>query len=261
MARKYVNPAGSAPAVPVGALDEARAAAKIAADQLREAEDADPGAPGWNELHATAHRAARVATHRVETLERQAAERLERAGKRAAAVKAAAKDLTAMGTALAASRDQVAAAAAEHLRSLAALTVAAAEHNSRMAEARAVLAAKGLQVSGDEDAEHEEGILDAGGLRAAGTDWTPLDAAGVIAHGLRLVFAAAGPAHPFAGIGRYTWRAHEVEHRADGLKVPTLADAGAAAAESPRRARTARPSARSMSAPVEGDAGPVRRGR
>ena len=34
-------------------------------------------------------------------------------------------------------------------------------------------------------------------------------------------------------VGKYSWRAYEVEHRADGLKVPTLADAGAAVPEAP----------------------------
>ena len=62
-----------------------------------------------------------------------------------------------------------------------------------------------------------------------------MPAAGVVAHGLRQVFGAAGPLHPLAEVGRFTWRAHEVEARADGLKVPTLADAGAAVPEAPPR--------------------------
>ena len=42
--------------------------------------------------------------------------------------------------------------------------------------------------------------------------------------------------HPLAEVGKFTWRAHEVEARADGLKVPSLADAGAVAPEAPPRA-------------------------
>ena len=62
-----------------------------------------------------------------------------------------------------------------------------------------------------------------------------MPAAGLVAHGLRQVFSAAGPLHPLADLGRYAWRPHEVEARPDGLKVPTLADAGAVAPEAPPR--------------------------
>ena len=87
----------------------------------------------------------------------------------------------------------------------------------------------------DEGAEHAEGVLDGPGLRAGGTDWTPVPAAGVVAHGLRQVFGPAGALHPLAEVSRYAWRPHEVEARADDLKVPTLADAGAVAPEAPPR--------------------------
>ena len=84
--------------------------------------------------------------------------------------------------------------------------------------------------------EHAEGVLDGPGLRAGGTDWTPVPARGVVAHALRQVFGRK--ARCTAGeVGKYRWRPHEVEHRADGLKVPTLADAGAVAPEAPRRVR------------------------
>jgi len=87
-----------------------------------------------------------------------------------------------MATALAASRDQVAAAAAEHLRTLAGLASAGSEHNARLAEARARVAELGLRVRDDlvdEGQDHAEGVLDAGGLRADGTDWLPVDAGGL----------------------------------------------------------------------------------
>jgi hypothetical protein len=43
------------------------------------------------------------------------------------------------------------------------------------------------------------------------------------------VFASYGPLHPLAEVGKYTWRSHEVEARADGLKVPALTSAVPAA--------------------------------
>ena len=70
--------------------------------------------------------------------------------------------------------------------------------------------------------------------RAASTG-LPVPAAGVVAHALRQVFGRESPLHPLAEVGQYTWRPHEVEARADGLKVPTLADAGAVAPEAPPR--------------------------
>jgi hypothetical protein len=78
--------------------------------------------------------------------------------------------------------------------------------------------------------------MDGGGLRADGTDWTPIPPGGVEAHAVRLVFAGYGPHHQLAALGKYQWRPHEVEARADGLRVPSLKDAGAAAAPAPPRA-------------------------
>ena len=220
-------------------LRERRAAALIPVDgQAPEAERGDPLAPSWPAEYESAAAAVRAASRRVEALEQLRAAQLERDGQRAAAVKSAQKDLAGMATVLSASRDQVAAAAAEHLRSLAALASAAAEHNARLAEARSSVAELGLRVRDDLDgdgAEHDEGVLDGPGLRAGGTDWTPVPAAGVVAQGLRQVFGPAGALHPLAEAGKYTWRPHEVEARPDGLKVPTLADAGAVAPEAPPR--------------------------
>ena len=78
-------------------------------------------------------------------------------------------------------------------------------------------------------------MLDAGGLRADGTDWLPVDAGGLTAHAVRQVFSGYGPGHPLAEVGRYRWRAHEVEARSDELRVPVLADA--ALPPVPERAR------------------------
>jgi hypothetical protein len=55
--------------------------------------------------------------------------------------------------------------------------------------------------------------------------WTPVPAPGVAAHALRLVFGGDFRG-PFVTT-RYTWAAHEVWSRPDGLKVPSLKDAGA----------------------------------
>ena len=87
----------------------------------------------------------------------------------------------------------------------------------------------------DEGQEHAEGTLDGPGLRAGAVDWLPVPGAGIVAHALRQVYGRESPLHPLAEVGKFTWRAHEVEHRADGLKVPTLADAGAVAPEVPPR--------------------------
>ncbi len=139
-----------------------------------------------------------------------------------------------------------------HLKALAALTVAAEAHNARLAQARARLAELGLRVRdelADGGAEHDEGILDGPGLRAGGTDWTPVPAGGVAAHALRLVFAGAGWQHPLADAGKYAWRSFEVEQRPDRLKVPTLKDAGAVIPPGPPRpVMPERPSVRDMMA-------------
>ena len=233
MARKYVNPAKSAP-VDDQVLTEARTKAEAAAARLREAERGDPLSPGWDAEYEAATTAARAATRRVEAIEQLRAAQLERGGQRAAAVKSAAKDLQAVEASLSTSRDAVAAAAAEHLRSLATLAGAAAEHNARLAEGRARLAELGLRVRDDlvdDGAEHGEGVLDGPGLRAGGVDWLPIAPGGVTAHALRQVFGGESPLHPLAEVGKFTWRAHEVEARADGLRVPSLSDAGAVAPE------------------------------
>ena len=152
-------------------------------------------------------------------------------------MKASAKDLQTIAAGLATSRDAVTAAAAEHLRALAALASASAEHNARLAEGRALLAERGLRVRDDleDGAEHGEGVLDGPGLRAEGTDWTPIPSAGIVSHGLRQVYGGQNRLHPLAEAGKYAWRPHEVEARADGLRVPSLADAGAVAPEAPQR--------------------------
>ena len=235
MARKYA----SAPPVDDQVLAEARAKAEAAAARLREAERGDPLAPGWETEYEAASAAVRAASRRVEAVEQLRAAQLERGGQRAAAVKSAEKDLKAITAGLSASRNQIAAAAAEHLRSLAALAAAATEHNSRLAEGRTLLAAKGLRVKDDlldEGQEHDEGTLEAPGLRAAGTDWLPVPAAGIVAHALRELFGRESPLHPLSQVGRYMWRSFEVERRADGLKVPTLADVGAVAPDATPRA-------------------------
>ena len=238
MARKYVNPAKSAASVDDRALDEARTRTESAAARLRAAERGDPLAPGWDTEYEVASASAKAAFRRLEALEAARAAQLERDGKRADAAKAAQKDIAAIEAALTASRDQVGALAAEHLRQLAALAAAAEGHNALLAQSRARLAELGLRVRDDlvdEHAEHDEGVLDGPGLRAGGVDWTPVPAAGVVAHSLREVFGAAGPLHPLAEVGKYAWRPHEVEARPDGLRVPTLADTGAVAPEAPPR--------------------------
>lgn len=237
MARKYVNPARSAP-VGDQLLTEARTKAESAAARLQEAERADPLAPGWSAEFEAASASARSAARRVEVLEAARAAQLERTGQREATVKALAKNLAGMAAKLSASRDQVAAAAAEHLRALAALESAAAEHNGRLAEARGRVAELGLRVTDlDSDGtEHDEGVLDGQGLRAGGVDWTPIPGAGVVAHALRQVYGTETQLHPLAAVGKFTWRAHQVEARADDLRVPSLADAGAVASEAPARA-------------------------
>ena len=237
MARKYINPNRSSATVTGKQLAEARERLEAAQGRLAGAEQADPGAPGWADTYSAALGAVKAAARRVDLLEALQASQLERAGKRAAAVKAAGGELASVASALAASRDQVAAAAAGHLRALAALAAAEDAHNRAVASARAELARRGLAVRDDlaaGGADHAEGTLDGGGVRAGEVDWTPLPAGGVAAHALREVYRAHGPLHPLAEAGKYTWRAHEVESRADQLEVPTLASIGAEVPEVPR---------------------------
>ena len=126
MARHYVKKPDPVTPVSDGQLEQARARAAAAAAQLAEAEGKDPGTPGWENLYTAASAAARAANRKVEAVERQLAEQVERSGKRAAAVKSMAADLTSMAGQLAASRDALGAVAAEHLAALVRLELAAA---------------------------------------------------------------------------------------------------------------------------------------
>ncbi len=222
--------------------------------RLRAAEHGDPTRPGWDSEYESAANAVRATSRRVEGLERLRAAQVERGGKRETAVKEAAGDLKAIAAALSASRDQVAAATAEHLRALAALATAAAAHNALLAEGRARIAPAGLRVRDDlldEGQEHAEGVHDGPALRAAGTDWsTRSRRAASSPTRCGSVFADAGPRHPLAAFGKYLWRSFEVEAGPDGLKVPTLKNAGATLPPvPPRPVMPERPSARDLVAP------------
>ena len=96
MARKYVTPASPAATVTDDLLEQARARADAAASRLRAAERADPAASGWEAEYEAASAAVRATSRRVEALEQLRAAQVERGGKRAAAVKAAAADLKAI---------------------------------------------------------------------------------------------------------------------------------------------------------------------
>src|SRR5690242_11973378 len=192
MARKYINPnRPAAGLVTDELLDAARERVASTAARLQLAEAADPSAPGWDAEYEASTTTARAAERRLEALESLRARQVEGAGRRAAAVKAASKDLESIATGLGASRDQVAAAAAAHLAALAGLSSAANAHNKLLAASRMQVAALGLQVRDDlvdEDAQHPEGTIDGGGLRAGGVDWTPVPAAGLVANALTTVF-------------------------------------------------------------------------
>ena len=99
----------------------------------------------------------------------------------------------------------------------------------------------------DDGEEHAEGILDGPGLRAGGTDWTPIPAAGVVAHGLRQVFGRETRLHPLAEVGRYTWRATRSRPGRMVCKVP---DAGRRRGASRPRSRRWRPPGARRSADV-----------
>ena len=71
--------------------------------------------------------------------------------------------------------------------------------------------------------EHAEGTLDGGGLRAGGDELDACSCAGLVAHALMAVFGRFRG--PFASL-RFAWPAHQTTTRPDGLKVPTLKDAG-----------------------------------
>jgi hypothetical protein len=222
-----VNPNRPASLVTDAALDEARGRVAAAVERLREAEQADPVMSGWDAEYDAAATAARAAERRLEALERLRAAQVERGGKREAAVQAAAPDLAEAAKVLTASRERVADAARQHLQALAGLAAAVDSHNQLLAGQRAKVAGLGLAVRDDlvdEHGEHGEGVLDRAGLRAGDTDWTPVQPGSLEAHALRLVFDAYSPMHPLAGVGKYQWRPHEVEARADGLRVPGLGD-------------------------------------
>lgn len=226
MARKY-DPAKSTSIVTDRLLAEARERAAAASARLYDAEHADPSSPGWDVTYEAAATAVRATSRRVEGLERLRAAQIERGGKREAAAKAAAPDLKSMAAQLGASRDGVAAAAVAHLKALAGLAVATETHNALVAEHRAHLAALGLRVRDDllaEGEEHDEGCLDTAGLRTAPCeDWTPVAGQGVVCHGLRLVFGEFPDGSVLASAGKYTFRAHDMP-----VRLPSLADAGAA---------------------------------
>jgi hypothetical protein len=249
LARRYVNPTLPSTTVTDKTLAEARARAEAAQARLREAESADPTRAGWDQEYDAASAAVRATERRVTALESLRAAQLERSGKRDAAVKSAAGDLAAIAKGLAASRDAVAAAAGEHLRTLAALVNAAESHNALVGKSRDRLATLGLAVRDDlvdveAGQEHPEGVLDTG-VRAGGTDWIPVPAQGVVDHAVRQVFR-----DPLTQQGRFRWRAHETDQRADGLRLPSLADVGAVLPPwPPRVVIPERPSIRDFMAP------------
>jgi hypothetical protein len=242
MARRYINPnRPAAGLVTDELLDAARERVASTAARLRAAEGADPGAANWDEEYEISSSAARAAERRLAALESLRARQVERGGQRDATLKAAAGDLETIASQLAASRDQVAAAAAAHLKALSAVASAVAAHNRLLAASRAQVASLGLQVRDDlldEGSEHGEGATERG-LRLAGQDWIPIPPGGVEAHALRTVFRGHGPLHPLTGVGKYQWRPFEVEARADGLRVPSPKDAGAALPPEPLRAAPA----------------------
>jgi hypothetical protein len=176
-------------------------------------------------------------------LEAQRAARVERGGQRAAVVKAAAPVLADAAAGLGACRDAVEATAMVVLRALVEHEQAVDAYGKTLVTERSAIAQRGLRVRDDlvdEGQEHAEGVLDTGlggllGLRAGGVDWTPLPPGGVTAAVLRQVYGHLGQAFPLGAPLRHHWRRHEVETRPDGLKVPTLEDAGVTLPEqSPR---------------------------
>jgi hypothetical protein len=221
-----VNPAKSVAQVTEKTLDEAQQRLADARERLREAEQGDPSMAGWDHEYDQASAAVRVCERRLEALTSLRAAQLERSGKRDATVKAAAKDLATMATALAGSRDQVAAAAAAHLKALADLKALTDAHNQLLIT-RATVATLGLAVRDDlvdvdEGQEHPEGTMDGGGLRAGGVNWTPVPAPGLVAGALLAVFGVFRG--PFASL-RHAWPAHQTTTRPDGLHLPSLQDA------------------------------------
>jgi hypothetical protein len=269
MVRKNSPAASAAAPVTDRLLEQARERAAAAQGRLHAAERADASLPGWEVEYAAALAAERSSARRVVALEQLRAGQIEAAGKRDAAVKAAGPELSSAAAELTASRDKVGAAADEHLKALSALAAAADAHNQLLAGQRAHVAELGLRAADDlaDGVEHSEGVLEQGGLRVAGTDWTVLPGGGVVAHALRQVYGQESAMHPLSQVGRYVWRAHQVEHRADGLKLPVLAAPAAAAVP----VQASRPSVTDMLPPAEVPApgsnptgyepSPARRGR
>jgi hypothetical protein len=248
MARRYV-PGGALALVSESTVAAAQARLDGARGRLREAEGVDPSLAGWDSVYDVAAAAVRAAERRLAALSSLRAAQVERSGKRADAVKAAAKELEGIAAGLGASRDQVAAAAAEHLRALANLAVAVDAHNGKLAAGRARLAALGLAVRDDllpEGSEHPEGTLDRG-LRAGGVDWIAVQPRALADHARLQVFK-----DPETQAGRFRWRPHELGQRPDGLAVPTLASVKATLPPAPAQAPIPpRPSVRDPTAPAE----------
>ena len=180
--------------------------------RLAEVERSDPSDPGWAEKYELSARAMQAADHHQAAVEAQRAAQLEQAARHAAAAEAAKPEIAAMNDTLAASRDQVIAAAAAHLAALATPATLADEHNNALASYRARLGELGL-------------APDAG--------WVPVPADGFAAVALRQVFPAAGPLHPLSRVSPDSWLPHELSARPDGLRPPTLADVGATVPEPP----------------------------
>jgi hypothetical protein len=246
VARRYLNPAKSLTLVSEATLAEAQTRLDGARERLRAVEEADPSSLGWDSAYDGAASAVRAAERRLEALASLRAAQVERSGKRADAVKAAGKELEGIAKGLAASRDAVASAAAEHLRALAGLAMAVDAHNGKLAAGRARLAALGLAVRDDlvdtdRGEEHPEGTLDRG-LRAGATDWTPVEARALADHARLQVFK-----DPATQAARFRLRPYEVDQRADGLALPSLASIGAAVPQEPEVAAIPpRPSVREL---------------
>jgi hypothetical protein len=233
VARRYANPAKSVALVTESTLGEAQTRVDRARTRLRDAESADPALPGWDGEYDAASAAVRAAERRVEALTSLRAAQVERSGRRAETVKSSENELASIAAGLAASRDAVAAAAAENLRGLAGLAVAAAAHNEKLAAGRARLAELGLATRDDlldidRGEEHPEGTLGRSGVRVSGVDWTVIEARAVADHARLQVFRDRE-----TQAGRFRWRPYELGQRPDGLKVPTLASVGASVPAGP----------------------------
>jgi len=201
-------------------IADARQASDEAAEQLAEAGRIDVSAPQWASRYETALSAANVAAGRLDSLLHLQQAQAEQASKRAALVAEAMPELGTIGGRLTASRDQVAAAAAAHLRALVALDEEVRHHNDLLQVERGRIAGLGLA------AEHGEPEGTIGrGVRLDGRDWLPVPADGVAANAVRQVFAYTGSRGLLSQLGRYRWRPGDVENRRDGLVMPVLPSA------------------------------------